>query len=436
MATLTTNYRFTLPAYDAVGWDTAMDNNLIAIDALLGQFNTGMNLQGIWQNSTLYPAGVSVINPATGFIYTAGVTNTSRAAPELMAADIAANPSWWTNITNPAISAAASATAAQASATSAASSVTSAASQATNAANAATSAAASAVVAEAQAVFRNRLINGGMAVNQRGSSTYAISAGTLIYTVDRWAVFAPSSTLTATSFASNAYGGTHALSLTGTLPNGDNASLIQRLEAIDVADLVGADVTVSFWFAYTVSAGITSFAVNLNAPTAIDNWTSSTLVATNSFVGSAGQTLVTATFPSLPSTVANGLAVSIVMVQSVADGNINCAFGSMQLEKGTTATLFERQPYSVTLDLSKRYYQLAYGLVQGYSIASATLGNTIKLRQMRTTPTVTSTFNLLSGSVTTTSAVGINDSAVDFSGIVGTTGQVTFNAHITASAEL
>lgn len=143
MTVLTVNYRFILPDYNSTGWDTAIDNNLIAIDALLGQYSTGINLQGVWLNGTAYTAGVSVIDGLTGHIWACGIPNTSIAAPGLFATDRTTNPLWWTDITNPSITASSAASQAAASAAIAATGATSAGLQASAASVSATAAAAS-----------------------------------------------------------------------------------------------------------------------------------------------------------------------------------------------------------------------------------------------------------------------------------------------------
>lgn len=144
MSTFTLNYRLEIPAFDATGWDVPMKATLNSIDSILAQFNAGINLQGLWLNSTPYAAGMSVIDGLTGQIWACGITHTSSASPTTFATDRTNNPTFWTNITNPAATAAQSATASAGSAAAALVSQTAAGVSASAASASAIAAAASA----------------------------------------------------------------------------------------------------------------------------------------------------------------------------------------------------------------------------------------------------------------------------------------------------
>lgn len=124
MVAYTANFRLAKPDFNTEGWDTTQNTNWDMIDSILGQFNTGLTIQGVWLNATLYTAGVTVIDSLNGHIWQLSTTYTSGAAPGTFAQDRTANPTFWTDITNPAISAAASAANALVSANSAAASLT------------------------------------------------------------------------------------------------------------------------------------------------------------------------------------------------------------------------------------------------------------------------------------------------------------------------
>lgn len=175
MTTYTLNYRFTLPDYDITGWNTAVNSNFTLIDALIGQFNTGINLVGLWSNGTNYVAGQTVIDTLTAHLWTCVVANTSNTAPGLFATDRAANPGWWTDITNPAVSAQQAASAASTSATSAATSASAASTSATSAAaSAATAAAATAANALLKGNNLSDLVSASTARTNLGLGTAAL----------------------------------------------------------------------------------------------------------------------------------------------------------------------------------------------------------------------------------------------------------------------
>ena len=280
MPTLTTNFRFTLPDYGTTGWDEAMKSNLQSIDAILGQFNTNIQLQGMWLNSNSYAAGVSVVDSVTGHIWVCGTTHTSSASPVTFATDRTNNPTYWTDITNPAIPAAAfavaagqsaanasaysitslgGATAASASATSATASATAASASATSASASAASAAASATMT----LWRNRAYNGNFALNQRAYVT-ATALAAFAYAHDRWRAGAggctytfvqafPDTTLTITAGtlqqvveSINVEGGTYTLSWAGTAQGRINAGAYAASPITVVGLAAGVNITIEF----------------------------------------------------------------------------------------------------------------------------------------------------------------------------------------------
>lgn len=124
MVAFTANFRLIKPDFNSEGWDTQLNTDLDLLDSIIGQFNTGLTIQGVWLNATFYAAGVSVVDATTGHVWISSTTYTSSAAPITFAQDRVAFPTIWTDITNPATSAAASAANALISANNAAASLT------------------------------------------------------------------------------------------------------------------------------------------------------------------------------------------------------------------------------------------------------------------------------------------------------------------------
>lgn len=228
------NYRFTLPEYNIPGWNTKINNNFIAIDALLAQFTTGITLVGIWANSTSYVAGQTVIDSLTGHIWTCANSNTSSVSPGTFAADRAAFPLNWTDITNPAVTAAASATAAAASAT-------------------------SATASSGVNVGRNFLHNGLFRVQQRGVGPFTTN---LAFTADRWQLGVSTSTISTTvasltdadrtALANEAAEFGLQIAAAGTAGAADYLILTQRSES--VKRFAGKTITISFYAKTNVAA--------------------------------------------------------------------------------------------------------------------------------------------------------------------------------------
>lgn len=329
MTTLTTNYRFVLPDYNVPGWDIAMNNNIIQFDALIAQYNVGLNLQGIWTAGTFYPSGTSVIDGITGNIWANSLTHTSNVLPGTFATDRAAHPAYWTNITNPAVTAQQYAIAAAASAASAASA-------------------------------RNRLINGALDIDQRQGSPYSSPAGTPTYSFDRWYSLPFGYTATITNTAGTTRGSSRYAAITGTIPIGGVFLFGQRIEATNTYDLVGQQITFSFYLDYTVSAGSLAFQAVIRHPTAPDNYAGTTGQQTVAIVPTAVPKLYTVTFGALSASAVNGVEVYINALQSGSIATFAINVGTLSMEVGSAANGFEHRSVAQELPLCKRYYEKSY----------------------------------------------------------------------------
>jgi hypothetical protein len=120
--------------------------------------------------------------------------------------------------------------------------------------------------------FKNRLINGGMGIWQRGTTTSTNGA----YIADRWYIFS-SSGATGTRSTDVPAGFQYSFSASGT----GFPQVSQKIEAVNCVDLSGQTVTISFWAKQTSGAGANSVGVQLSFPNASDNWSSVTVIGTN-----------------------------------------------------------------------------------------------------------------------------------------------------------
>jgi hypothetical protein len=335
--------------------------------------------------------------------------------------------------------------------------------------------------------MRNRIINGGMVINQRATSV--TDAG---FITDRWQ-YTPSLASKATISQD-----------TSVYPTGFNASLKvlsssaytvgaselfivrQAIEGFNVADLgwgfAGAQpVTISFWvrssltgtfggavenlgidrcyvFSYSIPAANTWTQITItiagdttgtwNTTNAVGIRVSFSLGTGSSYSGSAGSWGSTRYFS------ATG-AVSVVGTNAAT-----WYITGVQLEKGTTATPFEQRLYGTELALCQRYYSKSYLQTVVPGTASATgaparfvdaVSNYASIQiffpqSMRTTPTVTP-YNPSTGTVNQIRTDSQNlSAAVSDPGPVGcfihvTNAPVSYvsdstRVHFTASAEL
>jgi hypothetical protein len=193
-------------------------------------------------------------------------------------------------------------------------------------------------------VFRNRLINGGFGINQRGvSGTVTLAAGA--YGHDRWKAGASGCTYT---FATS--GAVTTITITA-------GTLIQVVEGASVEGGI-----------YCMS------------------WT-----------GTATGRIAAGTFS----------ASGVNSTSQTGGANLSVEFSTgtltnVQLEPGTTATPFEQRPYVLELSLCQRYYQ-PFNYFGGTTCAANVLNFSVATGvQMRTTPTVT---NAASGSGSASAAI-------------------------------
>ena len=198
--------------------------------------------------------------------------------------------------------------------------------------------------------FKNRIINGSMAVDQRnnGASQSITVAGGNTYTVDRWFAITSGATITGQRVAGSGsnqynYQFTGAASVTGI-------QFVQRIEQKNCYDLAGQTATLSCNFANSLLTTV-SWAVYY-AGTA-DSWGgSNTTIASGTFTVSSTLTNFS-TQISIPAAATTGLQV-VFSVGAQTSGT--WTIGSVQLEKGSTATSFDYRPYGTELALCQRYY--------------------------------------------------------------------------------
>jgi hypothetical protein len=212
--------------------------------------------------------------------------------------------------------------------------------------------------------LRNRIINGGMAVDQRYGGTQATIAPPGAYALDRWLIVPAGGNAlvqrVAGASAGRFYmevkrGGVGVVSLT----------IHTRLEAQQVADLVGQRATLAFAaFPITGEIPLTVTVVHANVT---NNFSATTLIATTTLTsGSLGLDPPPArlawTLPdTLPAGAANGLQVSIAFTTGLAGG---LKLGDVQLEGGTVATPFEHRPFAVEQAMAQRYYEAGEGSIE------------------------------------------------------------------------
>ena len=203
-------------------------------------------------------------------------------------------------------------------------------------------------------VGKNALINGGMDLWNRGTSSFAIASGTPQYTADRWTCyFNGTGTITQETsvIPSNSK---YALRITATATSTDNR-IYQLIETNNVLPYAGKAITISVQMAGTVGipAGVT-LAYSTSVDDTLTNTSTSitlTTVTTPALSNSLQTYVFTGTIPSTAKTLRVGIGTNAVV-------NTNyLVIANAQLELGSTATIFSRAGGSIggELALVKRY---------------------------------------------------------------------------------
>jgi hypothetical protein len=244
--------------------------------------------------------------------------------------------------------------------------------------------------------FKNRLINGGMVIDQRNAGASVPVTASAPFTVDRWQSYGSQSgklnvqqtpSATETGYATRVGAGfTSYLACTSqsayTVGTSEYFNILQSIEGLNISDLAwgtanAKTITISFW-AYSSLTGTFGGAINNSGVSrsypfsytisAANTWeqktitiagdTSGTWLTTNGvgmyvrFGLGAGAT-VSGTAGAWSGTA----YVSATGATSVVGTNgATFYITGVQLEKGSTATSFDVRPYTTELALCQRYY--------------------------------------------------------------------------------
>ena len=321
--------------------------------------------------------------------------------------------------------------------------------------------------------FKNRVINGGMVVNQRGSTVTINTSSGRAYSVDRWAGETNSSgafTIAQSSTAPAGFTYSTVATVTSTYATSGNtfAMLEQQIEGYNVADFQfgtsnAQAFTVSFWarssvagtYSAVLEAGSPSFAYVFNYTLTANTWTyvtqtipalttAGTFYTTNNYGLKLRISLYTngTLAGATGSWTSADYTGSTSQVNWLANAGATFYLTGVQIEIGSQATSFDFRSIGTELALCQRYYSVItngtgssaygpYGLCRNALTlcASAPLPVT-----MRTTPSVTFTINggtnvlKQDGAtypVSSMGAAGLSASQIGFETVIGTSSLTT-----------
>ena len=211
-------------------------------------------------------------------------------------------------------------------------------------------------------VLKNRIINGAMAIDQRNaaaSQTFT-AAGALAYAVDRWYGYCTGANVTGQRVAGSTtptnsqyrYRFTGAASVTAV-------GFGQRIEQSNSYDLAGSTCTLSADLGISATLTTVTWTASYATTTADTFGTLAsptvTQIATGTFTVSATMTNFNAQI-SVPAAATTG--IQIVFTVGALTAGLTWTIGNVQLERNSTATLFEQRLYNQELANCQRYYEV------------------------------------------------------------------------------
>jgi hypothetical protein len=260
--------------------------------------------------------------------------------------------------------------------------------------------------------FKNRLINGGMVIDQRNGGA-SVTPNSSAYTLDRWELsVAVSSKLSVQQSSTAPAGFRNSVLLTSTSAYTPSASdymtFCQKIEGFNVADLMwgtanAQTITLSFWvrssltgtfsgalqsenagrsypFTFTISAANTFEYKTVTIPgdtSGTWNTTTGKGVEVHFNMGSGSNLLGTAgTWVSAWRTGATG------SVALVGTSGATMYLTGVQFEVGSNATYFDVRPYGTELALCQRYYYNTMWIRDANSLTAPT-NNQVELQGAR-----------------------------------------------------
>jgi hypothetical protein len=270
----------------------------------------------------------------------------------------------------------------------------------------------------ALAGMRNRIINGGMDIAQRGTSFAAIADGT--YSMDRW-IWQQQGAMVctvsqSTDVPNNTFQSSYKVDVTtvdSSIAAGDYALIIQVIEGYNVRDLIGTTFTLSFWVkspktgTHCVTlrnSGLDRAFVKEYTVISANSWEYKTLTISGGLITAGTWNWTNGTGLNVMFALANGSTFqttadawqtgnfhSTANQVNVMDNTANDFFiTGVQLEPGAVATPFERRIFGQELALCQRYFEAATFNWQGaVSAASGYVWDVVYKITKRVAPALT-----------------------------------------------
>lgn len=268
--------------------------------------------------------------------------------------------------------------------------------------------------------FRNRIINGAMMIDQRGTASTPVTTSSL-YVTDRFTQAFGNASCSFQQVTDAPSGFINSLKLTvttGSAPSaGTNNAMLQKIEGLNVADLAfgsaaASTITLSFWVkgsvigtyavAFTNSAFNRSYVATYTINSA-NTWEQKTVTVAGDTTGTwlttngIGLTVLWdfGSGTNLNTTAGSWQAGNYYRTSActtiASTTNATLQITGVQLEKGSTATPFEQRLYGTELQLCYRYYYKNSGNVYACTIGASSAAMWHNPAAYRSTPTMSGT---------------------------------------------
>lgn len=294
--------------------------------------------------------------------------------------------------------------------------------------------------------YRNKLINGGFDVWQRGAVFLLASPA---YTADRWYVDLIGTVTRSSFLPGESELMDNAWYFLMTTPSGSGAALIeQRIE--NVRTLAGKQTTLTFW----AKSGISGSTMPVSL---VQNFGTSGSADVVTVVGTATLTTawvkhtMTITLPSIAGKTVGASGNDYVSLKFTLPVD-SISICNVQWEQGPLATDFELRPYDEELRLCRRFYEQQDLLANQLALTGVTTGNMtvaflLTYAEKRAVPTIimptefriypnvdTPTWATYGTTKTTGNMMATGTTALTFPVVM--VGQASADCSITISAEL
>jgi len=271
--------------------------------------------------------------------------------------------------------------------------------------------------------FKNRIINGGMDIAQRGTSFTSGANNDDAYVLDRFYILSDGNDIVdVTQTTTVPTGAKFSIGLDVETVN-KKFGIAQIIENANCFDAIGGNVTVSFQAKVSattnldnVKCAIVAWSGTADTVTSdiISAWgaegTNPTLIANATYENTPANLNVTTSFATYSVTANVDTASTSNIILFIWSDVTTTSLGeflyitNVQLEKGSTATSFDYRPIGTELALCQRYFQIVRnGIMLGNSAATIVV-NSMLSPSMRATPSLSQqgVIQITNGSTDTT----------------------------------